>query len=287
MLRRLPLLLVLITAALVLTIALGRARLPGGSSAAAHYNLGGQGPVVVLVHGLGSSVDHWLPTARRLGRTHRVVLVELPGHGQSAMPMPFTLDRATDALEGAVAAASSEPVVLVGHSLGGVVAANLARRDPSRVKALVLVETALKPQFSPAERAELRAALRKNYGQVLGEIYASFGRDSLQGVALAAEARTFDRRMMRAWIDLALDTDLSRAAGDITAPSLAVVSDRTWPHDEAWSVTEHALGYEKLHGLEVVRLDDCGHFLMIDQPAQLATAIERFIAPRTGPIALN
>ena len=54
----------------------------------------GRGPTVVLVHGLGSDANHWLPVARDLARDHRVVLIELPGHGLAPMARPFTLEQA-------------------------------------------------------------------------------------------------------------------------------------------------------------------------------------------------
>src|SRR5258706_4107172 len=123
----------------------------------------GHGPTIALVHGLGSRPEHWLPTARLLAREHRVVLVDLPGHGETPMATPLSLDRAADALDAALADASSEPVVLVGHSVGGLVAAAEAIRNPARVRALVLVDTALEPQLSGAARAAMLAAVGAGY----------------------------------------------------------------------------------------------------------------------------
>src|SRR5205085_9563836 len=119
----------------------------------------GRGPTIVLVHGLGSRSSHWLATARRLARNHRVVLVDLPGHGASAMPEPLTLERATNSLDLALAALGREPVVLVGHSVGGLVATAEAIAHPDRVRGLVLVETALQPQIDGTAREDLLAAL--------------------------------------------------------------------------------------------------------------------------------
>src|SRR5262249_62116410 len=59
----------------------------------------GHGAPIVLLHGLGSRREDWLPVARILARTHRVTLVDLPGHGEADMPEPFSLDRATIALD--------------------------------------------------------------------------------------------------------------------------------------------------------------------------------------------
>src|SRR5262245_51910460 len=80
----------------------------------------GRGPTIVLVHGLGSDAEHWLPTARLLAHKNRVVLVDLPGHGMTAMPAPFSLEQAVASLDAAIAREGSTPVILVGHSLGGL-----------------------------------------------------------------------------------------------------------------------------------------------------------------------
>src|SRR5258705_9135541 len=77
----------------------------------------GRGSTIVLVHGPGGSIQDWLPTARRLARTHRVLLIELPGHGLSPLPGPVTLEGAAATLDATLAEESKEPVVLVGHAL--------------------------------------------------------------------------------------------------------------------------------------------------------------------------
>src|SRR5439155_19261494 len=92
----------------------------------------GRGPTIVLVHGLGTRPEHWLSTARILARRHRVVMVELPGHGDRELGT-FSLDVATEALDLAIQSADTRSVVLVGHSVGGLVATNEALMHPDRV----------------------------------------------------------------------------------------------------------------------------------------------------------
>src|SRR5262249_47491474 len=103
----------------------------------------GPGPPVVLVPGLGADADDWAPGARGPARDHRVVFIELPGHGTAPLTKPFALEQATLALDRAMSEQAKEPVVLVGHSVGGLVAAAEAIRSPQKVRGLVLVETAL------------------------------------------------------------------------------------------------------------------------------------------------
>jgi pimeloyl-ACP methyl ester carboxylesterase len=103
--------------------------------------LGESGPRVVFVHGLFGQGKNWTTIAKGLADTHRVTLIDLPNHGHS----PWT-DR-VDYLDMAELLAAEldqlgEPVTLVGHSMGGKVAMQLALRRPELLRALVVVDIA-------------------------------------------------------------------------------------------------------------------------------------------------
>jgi pimeloyl-[acyl-carrier protein] methyl ester esterase len=273
--------LTLIAAVATLALAFSGAR-PVAPSA---YHAFGRGPSLVLVHGLGSRSTHWLPMARRLAAHWRVTLVDLPGHGESEMPDPFSLDRAEAALDRALARIDGGPVVLVGHSLGGLVATAEAIDHPERVKCLVLVETALRPQVDAAGRTALLGALDGDYDHVLRTAYGAFGRDSLQGLALYQEVRELDPANVKPWIRLALSADLSRDAARLRMPVLAVLAERSWAKDEAWPAVAESLGYARVPRLTPTRLEGCGHFIMLDRPDALASLIERFARSGTDWVA--
>ncbi len=263
---------IVLVAAFALVYTSARHSRPPAPSAS--YSMG-EGPPIVLVHGLGSKVEHWLPVARKLARTHRVVLAQLPGHGESEMAEPLTLDRAALALEGTLARETREPVTLVGHSIGGLVAARLALDRPRLVRALVLIETSLRPAMEEGERLGMLDALDRDYSGLVRAAYTSFGRDSAQGAMLAGEASAQNPRMMKPWIRLALTADLSSAAAELRMPVVAVLADRSWPRDEPWSHAARALGYASAPRVEPVRFENCGHFVMLDRPSDLARLIAR------------
>jgi pimeloyl-ACP methyl ester carboxylesterase len=103
--------------------------------------LGAAGPWVVFVHGLFGQGKNWTTIGKGLSDTHRVALVDLPNHGHS----PWT-DR-VDYLDMVELLATEleqlgEPVTLVGHSMGGKVAMQLALRRPELLRALVVVDIA-------------------------------------------------------------------------------------------------------------------------------------------------
>ncbi|MGY1630694.1 alpha/beta fold hydrolase [Geodermatophilus sp. SYSU D01186] len=103
--------------------------------------LGDAGPRVVFVHGLFGQGKNWTTIAKGLSADHRVTLLDLPNHGHS----PWT-DRVDYVdMTGMVAAeleSFGEPVTLVGHSMGGKVAMQLALRHPELLRALVVVDIA-------------------------------------------------------------------------------------------------------------------------------------------------
>ncbi len=151
------------------------------------------GPAVILVHGLALSGRYLRPTAERLAAAERdlhvyadVYAPDLPGHGRSGTP-PAALDvPGLAAVLGAwLDVAVGRPVLLVGHSLGAQVVAELARRAPARVVGVVLAA----PTVDPAHRAagaEIARLLRD----------APRERPALLALAAAAYARSGPRRAL-------------------------------------------------------------------------------------------
>lgn len=113
----------------------------GSDERLAVRTVGEAGPYVVFVHGLFGQGKNWTTIAKGLADAHRVLLVDLPNHGHS----PWT-DRVhyLDMVEMLAAELENlgEPVTLVGHSMGGKVAMQLALRHPELLRALVVVDIA-------------------------------------------------------------------------------------------------------------------------------------------------
>lgn len=138
-------------------------RLPLGEGEAAvevAYVDEGQGPLIVLVHGLGEHMGYWSENFGPLvAQGFRVVAVDLPGFGRSSKPRAdYSMDQQARWLAAFVSAVAPEtPAVVVGHSMGGQIALRLALDAPALVRSLCLVAPAGIERFSAGEADWLKA----------------------------------------------------------------------------------------------------------------------------------
>jgi 2-hydroxymuconate-semialdehyde hydrolase len=150
-----------------------------------HYLEEGRGPATVLIHGLGGFSESWRHNIPELARHSRVIALDLPGAGRSGKPRrAYTLEFLAQALDRLLLTLGVDRVHLVGHSLGGAVAARYALDHPGRVERLALLGAAV-PGF------DLRPSwiYRTMSVRGVGEILSSF---ITRGICTTALARCFD-----------------------------------------------------------------------------------------------
>jgi pimeloyl-ACP methyl ester carboxylesterase len=111
-----------------------------------HYQVAGAGEPVILVHGLSGSTRWWARNVPALARHFRVYVVDLIGFGQSRGRHPFVLEQAGDSLARWMELADIGRASIVGHSMGGFIALDLAAEFPDRIERLVLVDAAVLPR---------------------------------------------------------------------------------------------------------------------------------------------
>ena len=126
-----------------------------------NYVDAGEGPALVFVHGLGASWQSWLENIPEFARDHRVVAMDLPGFGYSEMPEPRTSRSSTTRAgpSGCSTRSGSTSARVVGNSMGGFIAAEMAIRRPERVQRLarrlrrrVLAELPARPAARASSR---------------------------------------------------------------------------------------------------------------------------------------
>lgn len=104
---------------------------------------GESGQTVLLIHGFGGDLDNWLFNIQALAEKHTVYALDLPGHGQSDKTLDDpSLAGLAAGVQAFMDAVGIESAHLVGHSLGGAIALQLAREAPDRVQSLALISSA-------------------------------------------------------------------------------------------------------------------------------------------------
>src|SRR5215831_2266173 len=176
----------------------------------------GAGPAVLLLHGLGGAASNWVSIAPALAARCGVLVPELPGHGGStALPAPvLTLDPYADR----VAALLRTPALVVGHSLGGVVALRLALRHPQLVRGVVLAGSAGLSSGTRSSQRALALASTIQPGKRISPLRRFVSRNALLreiafGFVSVADPRGLDPRVAEAFFaGSALHTGLRDAS---------------------------------------------------------------------------
>lgn len=230
-------------------------------SATIAYEVAGAGPPVVLVHGLSGSSRWWRRNIGALTPYRRVYLVDLIGFGASRAGQRFALAEAAGLLIQWLDQLELERVDLVGHSMGGMIAAELAADAPERVARLVLVDPAALPidaHFSTHARSLL---------QELRYVSPSF-----LPVLIADALRAGPLTLWRAATALML-ADLRPKLAQICAPTLVIWGE----HDALVPLAfaqqlAHYLRYE-----ELVVIKGAGHVPMWDRPQEFNRVLTKFL----------
>jgi pimeloyl-ACP methyl ester carboxylesterase/CheY-like chemotaxis protein len=255
--------------------------------------------VAILVHGWSSSWYALSPVLPLLNRRYRCLAVDLPGYGDSPrLPERVTIQRYADLLAGLIRQVSDQgkPVVLVGHSMGGMISLTLALSYPDLVERLVLLCPTISGQlslfinlfispvtflerFSIASR--LVAALEPQLLSVTDRLMrpASFAeRSGIQQKdyeQLRADARRPGQGLVRAQCFWAMrDGDLRARLKDLKAPALVIwgLEDNTVPLRDA-SVIE-----DELPTAELRIFPKAGHWPQFETPDFTARAIRAFMS---------
>lgn len=208
------------------------------------YYAAGEGPTVVLVHGITESRRSWDPLFPKfLAAGYRVVLVDLRGHGDSSRVGPYDLATMAGDLGHVVAAEGVDDALLVGHSLGGAVVSAFAAGGPCR--GVVNVDQPLALAGFQAALRELEPALRGDEASFQGAIGAIF--DAMAGPLAGPERRRVDHVrtaeqdvVLGVW-DLLftasaddLDATVDALAGALSVPYLSLHGIDPGPDYSAW-----------------------------------------------------
>ncbi|MHA6796891.1 alpha/beta fold hydrolase [Pseudonocardia bannensis] len=246
---------------------------------------GGDGPPVLLLHGLMGRATTWWPQTRWLTRHGRVLAVDARGHGRSQAAGPWTTARmAADAAE-VIEQAGAGPAVVIGHSMGGLHGLVLAAQRPDLVRALVVEDMAV--DFRDATGRNLDdarawfgavpqpfpslAAVRQAFGHPrpeFGEYMAECVEERADGYHLLT--RVGDAVQIAAeWAAV----DHWAAVGAVRCPTLLLEAEQSVA--PVGHMVELA---RRIPGAWHVRVPGTGHLVHAGAPAAYRATVERFLA---------
>lgn len=240
----------------------------------------GHGPTIVFLHGLGGGRLQWMPVARKLLATNRVVLVDLPGHGESTMPDPFSFNACADAVAELVGRQNPDSTIVVGQGVGGMIAIKTLAAHPGIARGVFAIDAGLKlPQAIPDQQQQyFLQMLDTNYEAIMRPMFVMQGRDSAQGVAMWASASQVDHVVMKTYMAALLPADESKTFHDLKCRFTFVGTSKVWDANKSWPELGKALGYDEPAAIEAHRLGSAGAMIATDQPDSLAMLLRGFQA---------
>lgn len=205
-----------------------------------HTALGAEGPPVVLVHGFGGDRLAWAGLMEPLSRHRQAIAVDLPGHG-AAVEWPVAVDArvCAEALAASLDAMGTGPATLVGHSMGGAVAAIVGLSRPDLVERLVLVSPGgFGPEINvPLLRRYAAMAAPEEIAPVLAEFFGPGATIPPELPGLVAEQRE-DERLRRSFA--AIVGAITRGDGQGVLP-LDKLAAQPFPVSVVWGLEDRVV----------------------------------------------
>lgn len=255
------------------------------------YAVGGDGAPLVLVHGLGGTIENWRALAPALAAAHRVLVPDLPGHGRSdPLPEARDLDPLADAVLATAEAEELQSAVWVGHSLGGVVSLRAAVRRPEAVRGIVLAAAAGIGSASRAAEVTLAVLGTARPGRLIAPFRhtwsrSRFGRRAAFGWWGVADPDGFDPEIAEAFlVGTARHTDTRQAARALLVSDPRAELDRVrcpclclWGASDNWVRLQDGMEYARRLRAPLRGIAGCGHLLIGERADACLVAIRDFV----------
>jgi pimeloyl-ACP methyl ester carboxylesterase len=252
-------------------------------------------PDVVLIPGLASSKSVWDAEAKLLAPNYRLHILQVNGFaGTPAGPnaAPGMLPGIVEELHGYIGKSGIKPVV-IGHSMGGLLAMMLAEAYPADVRKLVIVDTLpyYAVLFNPAATVEtvkpMAAAMKAHFAKMNAEEYAAGEKTMVPSMAIsdAGQKAAYDSAIASDYNVVGealyedLQTDLRGDVAKIKTPTLVLYEydDSVKGQDPVKFEALMKDGYKPMPNATLVRVEGSRHFIMYDQPAKFDAALEAFL----------
>ena len=244
------------------------------------YEIYGAGePTLVFVHGWSCDARYWRAQLPYFAKNHRVVMLDLAGHGHSGTTRSqHTMRAFGEDVRVVTESTGSRRVILIGHSMGGSVIAEAARLMPSRVIGLIGIDTLENIEY-PMTREELK--------KMIAPLEKDFPAGSRQFVEEMISPQTDPQ--LREWIlsdmsaappAVALSAMNNMMSQYITGEAAKIFDEIRIPvitvNGDMWPINYEA-NRRHMSFFEAIILKGADHFLMLDRPKEFNQALEKAI----------
>ena len=257
------------------------------SAGGAKAGLKEPGPPLVLLHGIGGSTGLWQANLTALAVRYPVVVVDLPGHGLSDKSSgKYTLEFFAEVISGLLQKLSSEPVTLIGHSLGGQIALQVARSHPEMVDRLVLVAPGgLGPDLELGFLKKILSGLDHDAVRTMLE-GLFFDPALVTGPMLEGTYENLSRP--GAWEALVSTVSASRSrpyelVKELTIPCLLVVGDKDGIVPPRYGIEAQA----RFADTQLWIAEECGHCPQIEKSTEFNDRVNSFLAEKRSASGLT
>jgi pimeloyl-ACP methyl ester carboxylesterase len=253
------------------------------------YLLEGQGPAVVLIHGVGARLENWDGVAERLRSHFRVLRYDLRGHGQSSrVPGPYSLPLFADDLRALLDHLEIGKAHVAGHSLGAMIAQMFALRHGACVDRLALLSAVAGRTQEERERVAARIDLirtenpgghfRRSMSRWFTDAFIAANPELMAAYA-ARNAENDPDCYAAAYRVLALE-DLDRELEAISVPTLITTGEQDLGSNPRMS----ALIHSRIKGSTLRILPGLKHSILVEAPSIVANMLEPFFRGEPVPV---
>jgi pimeloyl-ACP methyl ester carboxylesterase len=240
-----------------------------------HIEKYGQGEKVLFIHGSGWNTHMWDSQKGYLKSSIEVLLVDLPGHGESPGDGCDSVEEYRDAVYEMVKELGADKCYIAGHSLGGAIALSLSLIYPDIFKGIILIGTGARlrvlPQILEGVIKDKENTLRNVGGLAFSKKTSSVLKDQAfyemmkcRGEVIYKDFSACNR------------FDVMNTVNSIRVPALIICGN-----DDALTLPKYSSYlHEIIHGSQLTLIDDAGHMVMMEKPMEVNRTIEEFILDR-------
>ena len=251
-----------------------------------HYEIAGEGQPVLFIHGLGSSARDWEEQMPFFSQHYQTITFDLRGHGQSQKPPgPYTMSLFASDVAGLVESLGVGPVHVLGISLGGMIAFQLAVDYPEMIRSLVIVNAGpelivrtMKDRWNVFMRfATVRLLGMRKMGKVLSRrMFPEEEQSGIRQVFVERWAENDPRaysESMRAIVGWSVTDQIQ----NIKLPTLVIAADEDYT-----PVSVKEAFVSKMLQAELVVISDSRHATPVDSPVKFNDTVNSFLVKQNG-----